>query len=99
MEHNTQAEQAYDKRLQSQSQSPPKAQSVMEHDTQVDKADEKSWRPEHPPPKLHSKTCCGMIKERMRKCFPITVPKKGDKSFVGACLSALCCCWLCDSCF
>ncbi|XWS57124.1 hypothetical protein CRYUN_Cryun09bG0145200 [Craigia yunnanensis] len=33
-----------------------------------------------------------------KKCFPRT-KKKEDKGFIEGCLFALCCCWLCETCF
>nr|KJB35914.1 hypothetical protein B456_006G133500 [Gossypium raimondii] len=32
------------------------------------------------------------------KCFPRS-KKKGDRGFIEGCLFALCCCWLCETCF
>ncbi|XWS57123.1 hypothetical protein CRYUN_Cryun09bG0145000 [Craigia yunnanensis] len=33
-----------------------------------------------------------------KKCIPRT-KKKGDRGFIEGCLFALCCCWLCETCF
>nr|ABK22401.1 unknown [Picea sitchensis] len=30
---------------------------------------------------------------------PVKTQQRGDKGFVEGCLAALCCCWLCETCF